>query len=323
MRGVGAMNDDDLLRFDGQVALITGAGRGLGRAHALLLASRGCKIVVNDVSCANDVVAEIIAAGGAAVANSDSVEDGARVVAAVLKAYGHIDILVNNAGVLTPETWADMTPAAWQRTLAVNLTAVYGITQAAWPAMVRAKFGRVIMVASPSIFGAGVAAYAASKAGLIGLSASLTFEATKLKVDIGINTVIPQASTQMTSTFAKQVNEKRVQEGKRLLPEVPAELRQLMAPANTSAMVAFLAHRSCTHRATIHEAGAGYFAQLRWARSAPLFATAREGIQGPPLPEHVRDGSATLADFEGGDTPPSGDGSMGGPNALERVMSHL
>ena len=124
-------------------------------------------------------------------------------------------------------------------------------------------------------------------------------------------------------TFAKHVNEKRVQEGKRPLPEVPTEFHKLMAPAHTSAMVAFLAHRTCTHRATIHEAGAGYFAQLRWARSAPLFATAKEGVQGSPQPEHVRDGSATLADFEAGDAPPSGDGSMGGPNALERVMSHL
>ena len=150
------MGDMGELRFDGQVALITGAGRGLGRAHALLLASRGCRVVVNDLAGAESVVAEIVAAGGEAIANIESVEHGARIVKAALAAFGgRLDIVVNNAGILTPEPWAEMTEEVWQRTQAINLNAVYSVVAAAWPALVQAKYGRIIMVASPSIFGAG------------------------------------------------------------------------------------------------------------------------------------------------------------------------
>ncbi len=117
----------DTLRFDGQVALVTGAGRGLGREHALLLASRGCKVVVNDLAAADDVVAEIIKAGGIATANYDSVEAGQAVIDAVLAAYGRLDIVVNNAGILTPETWSELTLASWQKTLDINLTSVFAI----------------------------------------------------------------------------------------------------------------------------------------------------------------------------------------------------
>ncbi len=129
----------DTLDFTGQVALVTGAGRGLGREHALLLASRGCKVVVNDLGSAYDgtgaaegrvadeVVDLIKASGGDAVANYDSVEDGQRVVDAALDAYGRLDIVVNNAGILTPEVWSELTLESWQRTLNINLTAVFSI----------------------------------------------------------------------------------------------------------------------------------------------------------------------------------------------------
>ena len=191
------------LRFDGQVALVTGAGRGLGREHALLLASRGCRVIVNDLGgaydgtgpgarVADEVVALIRAGGGEAVANYDSVEDGPAIVGACLAAYGRLDIVVNNAGILTPQTWDSLTRDAWARTLDVNLTAVFSVMKAAWPVLVRQRYGRVVCVASPAVFGAGVAAYAASKAALIGLAASLQFEAKKLKMDIKVNTVIPQ-----------------------------------------------------------------------------------------------------------------------------------
>jgi 3-hydroxyacyl-CoA dehydrogenase/3a,7a,12a-trihydroxy-5b-cholest-24-enoyl-CoA hydratase len=327
------------LRFDGQVALVTGAGRGLGREHALMLASRGCKCVVNDLGNAYDgtgtadgkiadqVVEEIRAAGGEAVANYDSVEQGELIVQHCLSAYGRLDIVINNAGILTPETWAELTLESWQRTININLTSVFSVMKAAWPVLTKQKYGRVVVTASPAMYGAGVAAYSASKTALIGLANSLQFEARKLKIDIKVNTVIPQADTRMTRDFGSAVNDKRVKQGKKAAREPPKAMMQRMAPSQVSAMVAWLSHPSCQAEATIHEAGAGYFAQLNWARSAPLFATEKEGVDFPggaaPLPEDIRDGQQTLADFDSGDMPNSGDGSMGAPSALERVLKHV
>jgi NAD(P)-dependent dehydrogenase (short-subunit alcohol dehydrogenase family) len=325
----------DELRFDGEVALVTGAGRGLGREHALLLASRGCKVIVNDLGSAYDgtgtaeghvadeVVEFINANGGDATANYDSVEQGDQLVAAAMAAYGRLDIVINNAGILTPEVWSELTLESWQRTLNVNLTGVFSVMKAAWPIFVEQKYGRCVMTSSPAVYGAGVAAYAASKAGVIGLANSLQFEALKLKLDIKCNILIPQADTRMTRDFASAVNERRERLGKPAARSAPDEIMQRLSPDKVSAMVAWLAHRDCDAEATIHEAGGGYFAQLNWARSAPLFATEKDGVEGAPRPENIRDGQATLADFVNGDMPQSGDGSMGSPSALEQVFAHL
>jgi 3-hydroxyacyl-CoA dehydrogenase/3a,7a,12a-trihydroxy-5b-cholest-24-enoyl-CoA hydratase len=329
------MSNTNKLDFTDQVALVTGAGRGLGREHALLLASRGCKVVVNDLGAAYDgtgnpegrvadsVVAEIKAAGGEAVANYDSVEQGESIVAAAMQAYGRIDIVVNNAGILTPEVWSELTLESWQRTINVNLTGVFSVMKAVWPILVAQKYGRCIMTSSPAMYGAGVAAYAASKAGLIGLANSLQFEARKLKMDIKCNILIPQADTRMTQDFAASVNERRIAQGKEAARSAPLEILERLSPDKVSAMVVWLAHPSCQAEASIHEAGGGYFARLNWARSAPLFATEKEGVEEAPLPESIRDGEATLADFENGDMPTSGDGTMGSPSALEQVFKHL
>jgi hypothetical protein len=227
-----------------------------------------------------------------------------------------------------PETWNELDLEAWQRTLTVNLTGVFAVTKAAWPIFVQQGYGRCVMTASPAMYGSGVAAYAASKSALIGLAASLQFEARKLKLDIKVNTVIPQADTRMTRDFATDIAARKKAAGKKASKGggVPAEVMALMAPEKVSAMVAWLCHRSCAGEATVHEAGAGFFAQLRWERSAPLFATEAEGVLGAPDPEHIRDGLATLADFETrgkGHAPKSGDGSMGGPNAIEFLLAHL
>ena len=323
------------LRFDGQVALVTGAGRGLGREHALLLASRGCKVVVNDLGIAYDgtgarehrvadeVVELIRAAGGEAVSNVDSVEQGELIVAAAIAAYGRLDIVVNNAGILTPETWSELTLESWQRTINVNLTGVFTVMKAAWPVFVEQQYGRCVMTSSPAIFGAGVAAYAASKAGLLGLANSLQFEARKLKLDIKCNLLVPQADTRMVRDFASAIDDRRAQQGRSKARTAPAEMLARLTPDKVSAMVVWLAHASCNAEASIHEAGAGYFARLNWARSAPLFATEKEGLNGPPVPENVRYGQVTLADFEHGDMPISGDGTMGSPTALEQVLRHV
>ena len=325
----------DELRYDGQVALITGAGRGLGREHALLLASRGCKVVINDPGVgydgtgsnqrqvADEVVEEIKRMGGDAIANYDSVEQGDLIVKTAMDAFGRIDIVINNAGIVTPETWNELTLDSWQKTINVNLTGVFSVMQSAWPVLVNQDYGRCIVTASPAIYGAGVAAYAASKAGVIALANSLQFEARKLKLDIKCNIIIPYANTRMVQDLNSNISESRVAKGKSELKSTPPEVLSKMGPEKVSAVVAWLVHQECQSEAKIFEAGAGYFAQLNWARSAPLFATEKEGVTDAPIPEHIRDGQDTLHDFDGGDMPRSGDGAMGAPGALERVFGHL
>ena len=323
------------LRYDGQVALVTGAGRGLGREHALMLASRGSKVIVNDPGIAYDgsgggeqkvadeVVAQIQEAGGVAVANYDSVEQGDAIIQAGIDAYGRIDIVINNAGIVTPETWSELTLESWQRTIDINLTGVFSVMKAAWPVLVEQQYGRVIMTASPAIYGAGVAAYAASKAGVIGLANSLQFEARKLKLDLKCNVIIPQANTRMVQDLNTNISASRVAKGKPELKSASPEILNRMGPEKVSAMVAWLAHTDCQSQASIFEAGAGHFAQLNWARSDVLFATEKEGVNDAPQPEHIQTGLGTLNDFSAGELPRSGDGAMGAPNALERVFGHL
>src|SRR6185436_9156351 len=171
------------LRFDGRVAIVTGAGNGLGRSHALLLASRGCKVVVNDLggaatgggkssAAADKVVQEIKAAGGEAVANYDSVEDGAKIVQTALDTWKRIDIVVNNAGILRDTSFKKMTHQDWELIYRVHVNGSYRVTKAAWDHMNDAGFGRVIFTASAAgIYGNfGQANYAMAKLGLVGFS---------------------------------------------------------------------------------------------------------------------------------------------------------
>ena len=322
------------LRYDGQVALITGAGRGIGREHALLLASRGCKVIINDPGIAYDgggstqtkiadqLVEEIRSAGGDALANYDSVENGEAIIEASMSIYGRIDIVINNAGIVTPETWTELTLESWQKTINVNLTGVFSVMKAVWPTFIQQKYGRVVFTASPAIYGAGVAAYAASKAGVIGIANSLQFEAKKLKLDINCNTIIPQANTRMVKDLNSDINASRLAKGKSELKSAPQEILDQLGPEKVSAMAAWLSHKDCKYQAKVFEAGAGYFAQLNWARSTPLFATEKEGVIDAPKPENIRDGQKVLDNFMSGDMPNSGDGKMGAPSALERVFDH-
>ena len=322
------------LRYDGQVALITGAGRGIGREHALLLASRGCKVIINDPGIAYDgggstqtkiadqLVEEIRSAGGDALANYDSVENGEAIIGASMSTYGRIDIVINNAGIVTPETWTELTLESWQKTINVNLTGVFSVMKAVWPTFIEQKYGRVVFTASPAIYGAGVAAYAASKAGVIGIANSLQFEAKKLKLDINCNTIIPQANTRMVKDLNSDINASRLAKGKSELKSAPQEILDQLGPEKVSAMAAWLSHKDCKYQAKVFEAGAGYFAQLNWARSTPLFATEKEGVIDAPKPENIREGQKVLDNFMSGDMPNSGDGKMGAPSALERVFDH-
>ncbi len=201
--------------FDGRVAIVTGAGGGLGRCHALELAKRGCKVVVNDLGGAMDgtggssaaaegVVAEINAAGGEAIANGGSVSDrtGARsMVDDAMAAWGRVDIVINNAGILRDKSFAKMDLDDFQMVLDVHLMGSVNVTRAVWPIMREQNYGRVVVTTSPTgLYGNfGQANYGAAKLGLVGLMNTLKIEG--VRNNIHTNTIAPVAATRMTENL--------------------------------------------------------------------------------------------------------------------------
>ena len=148
-------------RFENRVVVVTGAGAGLGKAYALFYASRGAKVVVNDLgtshtgtgkgsNSADMVVNEIKSAGGQAVANYDSVENGAAVIKTAIDAWGRVDVLINNAGILRDKSLKNMTKEDWDLIVRVHLNGVYACTKAAYPYMIEQKYGRIVNVSSPA-----------------------------------------------------------------------------------------------------------------------------------------------------------------------------
>lgn len=200
------------MSFEGRVAIVTGAGGGLGREHALALAKRGAKVVVNDLGGARDgsgssataaeaVVAEIEALGGEAIANAASVTDFAAVqamVQAAMDKWGRVDILVNNAGVLRDKTFAKMELADFQFVMDVHLMGAVNCTKAVWEIMRTQNYGRIVMTTSSSgLYGNfGQSNYAAAKMALVGLMQTLSIEGAKN--DIRVNSLAPTAHTRMT-----------------------------------------------------------------------------------------------------------------------------
>ncbi len=201
------------MSFDGKVAIITGAGGGLGKEHALLLANLGAKIVINDLGGAVDgsgqgdaadlVVEEIRAAGGEAVANKDSVSDheGAkRIVETAVKTYGTVDILINNAGILRDKSFKKMTLDEWDLVINVHLNGSAYVTWHAWPIMYEKNYGRIVFTSSVSgILGSfGQANYGAAKMGMVGLMNNLSREGASHNVHV--NCLSPGAATRMTAS---------------------------------------------------------------------------------------------------------------------------
>ncbi len=200
------------IEFEGKVAVVTGAGGGLGRCHALELARRGAKVVVNDLGSAVDgtgggsdaakrVVAEIEAAGGTAIANGGSVSDeagAASMIADAMDAWGRVDILINNAGILRDKSFAKMTMDDFRAVIDVHLMGSVYCTKAAWPIMREQNFGRIIMTTSPSgLYGNfGQTNYGAAKLGLVGFMNTLKIEGAKN--NIHTNAIAPVAATRMT-----------------------------------------------------------------------------------------------------------------------------
>jgi NAD(P)-dependent dehydrogenase (short-subunit alcohol dehydrogenase family) len=203
------------LDFTGKVAIVTGAGGGLGRTHALELARRGAAVVINDLggsmdgsggssAAADGVVAEIKAAGGKAIANGSSVSDWKGVellVQQTLTAFGRIDILVNNAGILRDKSFKKMEPKDFEIVVDVHLLGSAYCTKAVWPVMLEQNYGRIVMTTSPSgLFGNfGQANYGAAKLGVVGLMNTLKIEGKKNNVHI--NALAPVAATRMTEAL--------------------------------------------------------------------------------------------------------------------------
>ena len=242
------------IRFDGRVAVVTGAGGGLGRAHALALAARGAKVVVNDLGgtlagsggtpkAALAVAEEIRAAGGQAIANGASVTDPAAVQAmvdAAVQAWGRIDILVNNAGILRDKSFAKMTLEDFRAVVEVHLMGAVNCSHAVWNLMREQNYGRIVMTTSSSgLYGNfGQANYGAAKMALVGLMQTLSIEGAKH--DIRVNCLAPTAATRMTEN---------------LMPE--AVLALLQPEAVTPGLLALVAEDAPTR--TILCAGAGAF----------------------------------------------------------------
>ncbi|MGV6800933.1 MAG: SDR family NAD(P)-dependent oxidoreductase [bacterium] len=195
------------IKFNNRVAIITGAGAGLGRSHALALARRGVKIVVNDLNNVSSVVDEITAAGGAAIgieANVAKLSEVETMIAETLTTYGQIDILVNNAGILRDKSFAKMSMQDFQLVVDVHLMGSANCTKSVWEYMKERNFGRIAMTTSSSgMYGNfGQTNYGAAKAGLSGFMRTLCLEGAKY--DIRINALSPVAATQMTQGLMPQ-----------------------------------------------------------------------------------------------------------------------
>lgn len=251
------------LRFDDKVVIVTGAGGGLGRAHALLFAERGARVLVNDLGgsmhgggknskAADEVVAEIRQAGGNAEASYDSVEDGSKIVQAALDHFGRVDVVINNAGILRDVSFHKMSPADWDIIFRVHVNGSFQVSHAAWPHMRKQGYGRIVMTASAAgIYGNfGQANYGAAKLALLGFANTLAIEGRRR--GIHVNTIAPIAGSRLTETV------------------LPGELTEALKAEYVSPLVAWLCHEDCKESGGVFEVGGGFFSKLRWERSEGL-----------------------------------------------------
>ena len=264
---------DNEFGLQGRTALITGAGGGLGRQHALLFAKHGANVVVNDLggsadgsgkgsAMADAVVEEIKSTGGKAVANYDSVSDAAgaeSMIQTAIENFGSIDIVVNNAGILRDKSFTKMTEEDWDLVFAVHVKGAYHVTKAAWPHMRENKWGRVIMTASASgIYGNfGQTNYSCAKMGLVGFGQTLALEGEKY--NIRTNVIAPVAISRMTEA---------------LMPET---IHDTIKPDFVAPLVVFLCSEKCDVNGEVYEVGAGAFARIETLRAKGLAIKPGEG----------------------------------------------
>jgi NAD(P)-dependent dehydrogenase (short-subunit alcohol dehydrogenase family) len=286
-----------MIDFTGQVAVVTGAGRGIGRLYALELARRGASVVVNDLGSAMDghgvdtnvadlVVAEIEAAGGVAVASYDSVaspEGGDAIIATAVDRFGRLDAVVSNAGIFQTKPFDELSPDDWQRMRSVHLDGAFYLSQPAFRVMKQQGYGRFVFIASSAgFFGQSEAAhYAAAKTGLLGLTNVIAIEG----ADHGIlaNAVLPFGFTRMVTETVGDAEPHPLQ----------AALYKAIEPELVVPLVVFLASRSCDFTHRNYSAGAGRFARAfvglgeGWLADADSYPTADD------IADHLAEISAT------------------------------
>jgi 3-hydroxy-3-methylglutaryl CoA synthase/NAD(P)-dependent dehydrogenase (short-subunit alcohol dehydrogenase family)/putative sterol carrier protein len=289
----GAAEATEKIRFDGRVAVITGAGAGLGRIYALELAKRGAQVVVNDLGGARDgsgdgssspadaVVEEIKALGGQAVANYDNValpEGGEGIVQTALDAFGRVDIVINNAGILRDKSFINMAPENWQAVLDVHLNGAYHVTKPAMAVMRENGYGRIVMTSSAAgLYGNfGQTNYSAAKMALVGFMNTLRLEG--MKYNIQVNTIAPIAASRLTEDV------------------MPPDLFEKSKPEFVSPMVLYLCSEECRESGGIFNTGMGYFsrAAMLTGRSVTL-----GDADNPPTPEEISENWDKINSLEG------------------------
>ena len=266
------------IRFDGRVAIVTGAGAGLGRVYALELARRGARVMVNDLGGARDgsgegsknpadqVVAEIQDLGGEAVANYDSVasvEGGENIVQTALDAFGTVDILINNAGILRDKTFFKMEPQYWQAVLDVHLNGAYHVTRPAFEVMKKKGYGRILMTTSAAgLYGNfGQSNYTAAKMGLVGLMNTLKLEGEKY--DIKVNTIAPVAASRLTADI------------------LPPDFIDQLKPELVAPMALYLVSEQCPVSGNVYNAGMGNFNRVAIVTGPGARVSTGENISAP------------------------------------------
>lgn len=288
------------MRMKDRVAVVTGAGSGLGREHALLLAREGAKVVVNDPggtvngvggdnAAADKVVAEIRAAGGQAVANYDSVaspEGAQRLINTAVEHFGRVDALINNAGILRDKTFLKMPLEDFEAVLRVHLLGSVYCTKAAWPLMMEQKYGRIVM--TTSVAGThgnfGQSNYGAAKMGLLGLMNVLAVEGAK--ANIRVNAVSPSAATRMTQGVGA----------------ISGEMDKLMHPALVAPAVVYMASEACEFTAHTISAGVGGFGRVHFFETKGVQFDPRQ----PVTVDMFADAVPRLTDLSTANPPPPG-----------------
>jgi 3-hydroxyacyl-CoA dehydrogenase/3a,7a,12a-trihydroxy-5b-cholest-24-enoyl-CoA hydratase len=299
------------IRFDGKAAIVTGAGGGLGKTYAMELAKRGCKVVVNDLggstsgegadkSAAQKVVDEIKKAGGVAVANTDSVEFGEKIVKTCLDNFGKVDIVIANAGILRDVSFSKMKDSDWDIIFKVHVNGTYSVVKAAWPHMMQQKYGRIIVTTSAAgIYGNfGQANYSAAKLALVGFMNTLAKEGKKSNVYC--NAIAPVAGSRMTATV------------------MPADMIENLKPEYVMPVVLYMCSEQSTENGATIETAAGWAAKLRWQRAKGAMIP----LNKPLTIEAVRDNWEAVCAFGDDSEYPSAANDAFG-NIMQNLQSKL
>ncbi|ORY83683.1 hypothetical protein BCR37DRAFT_346096 [Protomyces lactucae-debilis] len=240
---------DTKVNFKDKVVIVTGAGGGLGRAYAILFAKLGAKVVVNDVGDPSKVVEECKKLGAEAIGDRHSVEDGDAVVKTAIDAFGTVHVVINNAGILRDKSFLAMTDEQWEIIQAVHMRGTYKMTKAAWPHMLKQKYGRFVNTSSVSgLYGSfGQANYSVAKMAILGFSQAVAKEGEKY--NILTNCIAPNAGTNMLRTIA------------------PEEVVNAMSPDFVAPLVVALASEESPANGKVYETGCGWIGRLRWQRT--------------------------------------------------------